>query len=148
LSGLKMIRHTADIGFHVTGDTIEELFEKSAEGMTELLTGFPLVNLDETPEEIKNITVEGADYEDLLFSFLSELLYLYEVENFVVTGFSGSSLEENGNAQNKKFSTEAAGRIPGAEKYPGGEGIKAVTYHGMNIRYIDGYWRTDIIFDV
>jgi SHS2 domain-containing protein len=139
---IKMIEHTADTGFQVYGKTLEELFKNSAKGMMKIILGNEGYGGVRGPDETRNILVEGNEKEDLLFSFLSEVLYLFDGENFIATNFSDISFSDG------TFTTKANGKIFDPENLRAETEIKAVTYHKMKIEYKDNFWTTSVIFDI
>lgn len=142
-SGVTPFEHTADIGFEVTGRSKEELFETAALGMAAVITGANPRKIDNGFElNIKEMEVEGEEDEDILVGFLSELLFLFDTEHFIPTGFSGSKTSPG------SFSTRAKGLIIPPDEYEFYAEIKAVTYEEMDVHKDAGGWKTRVIFDV
>jgi len=137
-TNFKIIDHTADIGIHAVGKTPEELFESCALGMIYIIMG----DQNFCAEAKRNIQVEGIDNEDLLYSFLSDVLYFVDGEDFITTGFRNSVIKDG------KFETTALGFHLNPENHHIETEIKAVTYHLMKIVENEGVWKTDVIFDV
>jgi SHS2 domain-containing protein len=74
--GYEVVDHTADKAVRAWGDTLEALFTASARGMF-------AISLDLSRVEsvgVEEIEVTGADLQDLLVRFLSELQYRHEVD--------------------------------------------------------------------
>ncbi|MCE1246906.1 MAG: archease [Firmicutes bacterium] len=138
--GFKIIDHTADVGIEAAGSTIGSLFENCALGMISLMIKLSPEN--NIIRKTVTININGTDDTDILYGFLSEVLYLFEGENFVPESFSDTSLE------NGKFSTLAEGCeiIPAQAEFL--HEIKAVTFHGMEITQQNGEWKTQVIFDI
>jgi len=74
-----MIEHTADAGFEVTADSLEELFLQAREAFCALCLEEPL------PEEsmkqagsFHSLEMEALDMEELAVSWINELLFLLE----------------------------------------------------------------------
>lgn len=135
------MEHTADTGILVTAPTLEGLFLRAALGMRDLF----LENVPDggvAPTITKNITVSGIDHEEMLFSFLAELLYLFDGEKFLPLALEEARIAKDG------FSCIATGVPFDAGKYPMKYEIKAVTYHQMKIEEVEGEWRTPVIFDI
>ena len=69
--------HTADIGVHVYGTTLVELFRNAALAMYEAMGR--LVKGEE--RRVKSVRLEAATIEDLLHDWLGELLYEIEAKH-------------------------------------------------------------------
>ena len=130
------LEHTADILIRVREKTLDSLFAESARAMFACM--FPDRKAGESSF---TFTVEGNDYESLLHEFLSELLFLSEVNRTVFTDvtvdISGTTL-----------SATATGEPFNEERHRGGTEIKGVSYFGMQIVKDNGEYQVDILFDV
>lgn len=82
-SRYSVIDHTADIGLETRGTTIEEAFGNAAFGMFDILSDGSTI--DVTTSLL--LEVDGHDLEELLVNFLTELLYLYDVEGVLFREF-------------------------------------------------------------
>jgi len=94
----------------------------------------------ETKEEIKReIRIKSIDLPALLIDFLSEVLYLIQVNK-----------ETYHNIEFKKFAdTEVEAELLGQKVERFGEDIKAVTYHQLDVHQRkDGTWEVTVLFDV
>jgi len=137
----EIIEHTADIGLRARAANIEKLFESCARGMMDIIMEDDFSGTD-TFEIEKSITVEGSDNEDLLYAFLSEILYYFDGENIIPIKFENSRITKG------MFETGMKGIKYDPEKHSIGVEIKAITYHNMKIEKSDDLWQTDVIFDV
>lgn len=133
-----IIEHTADIGIHARGADIESLFEECARGMVSVMMDTNHL----APDREMEIRVDGDDDTDLLYAFLAEILYLFDGENFIPIKYKNSRLHEG------IFTTTARGLLFNPEKHRVEREIKAVTFHGMNIKKNGNNWETDVIFDI
>ena len=134
----EFFEHTADIGVHVTGATLPELFVHAARAMYEALG-----ELRKT-EDRKQKTVElrAESLEDLLHDWLAELLFEVEANHAV---FDEMKVEVE---PGKLTAMLNGGAIDFAQSYDSEE-IKAVTYHQLRVEKLgDGSWRATVIFDV
>lgn len=132
-AGFEEIQHTADWALRVWAPDLVELFRQAAAGMQTLMD---LRSSGETIQQ-KEIECSAIDYESLLVTFLSEILYWIESEglacqnfNLVIEGFHLS-----GTASCK--TVESMTKV-----------IKAVTFHNLQIVKRDGLFETTIVFDV
>jgi len=83
--------------------------------------------------------VRSLSTETLLVDFLSECLYLSDVNN-----------EAYFDAQFKEFSDTELDALVFGTKITGFEEveIKAVTYHDLELEQVDGVWVATIVFDI
>lgn len=134
----RTIRHTADKGIIAWGRTLEELFENSAYGTFSLIADISRI----APEETKEIKInEQREIDLLLVDWLSELIYIFDVEKFLFTRFHVRSLEGGVDA--------LCGGIRIREGIPWrGAYIKAVTYHKLRVEKTKDGYRARIFFDV
>lgn len=132
----EILEHKADLKIRVFGRTKEELFEDALLAMNEGLKPKIKLLAKKTKRTIK---IASSDLSMLLVDFLSEVLYLTQVnkEIYVV-------------AQFKKFSdAELEAELVGKKVARFGEDIKAVTYHNLEVRQKeDGTWEAVVLFDI
>jgi SHS2 domain-containing protein len=129
----ELIDHTADMGMRVSSPTLEGLFEEAAYALADILGGKDALGNDEVVVES-----QGIDRVDLLVRWLQEILYLIEAKGFRLRGATIQNLSE----------TQAVGVIQGAyTNSPLTTEIKAVTYHNLDIAYIDNVFVATIILD-
>lgn len=75
--------HTADVKFKAYGKTLEDCFSNAAKAMFNVLVPLNKINI----ELDQDIIVDAEDLDLLLYKWLSELLYLFEVENKLFSEF-------------------------------------------------------------
>jgi len=75
--------HTADVKFKAYGKTLEDCFSNAAKAMFNVLVPLNEINI----ELDQDIIVDVEDLDLLLYKWLSELLYLFEVENKLFSEF-------------------------------------------------------------
>ncbi len=83
--------HQADIGIRGKGQTLAEAFEQAALAMFEIMV--ETKELQSSKPQL--VEVEGNDLNDLLIAWLSELLYLKDVEGKMFSRFEIKSIEKN-----------------------------------------------------
>jgi SHS2 domain-containing protein len=134
----EVLDHTADIGLIVYGEDLKTLFENAGEAFFHLITDLKKVRR----RVEKRIEIRGEDLERLMVDWLSELLYLHDVENLLFKGFKVESVGEGG----------LKARVKGEPFQEGVHviktGVKAVTYHQIEVRKENGRWKAQIIFDL
>jgi SHS2 domain-containing protein len=134
----EILDHTADIGIIVHGDDLKMLFENAGEAFFHLITDLRKVKC----RIERRIEIEEESLDRLMVDWLSELLYLHDVETLLFKGFKVESVGRDG------LKAVAKGE-------PFQEGIhviktevKAVTYHQLEVRQEKERWRAQIIFDL
>lgn len=80
----EFIEHTADIGLKAYGKNLSEAFENAAIGMFDIISD--TTEIDKIGEY--KIELEAESIEQLLVDWLSELLYIQETENVLLSGFN------------------------------------------------------------
>lgn len=129
-----LIDHTADIGMRVSAPTVEDLFVEAAHALCDIMGGL-------TAQEKETVTVQaaGIDRDDLLVRWLQEVLYLVEVKGFRVAGIGLQDLTD----------TSVTGALEGSfSEIPLQAEVKAVTYHNLEIAYVDKAFVATIILDM
>ena len=142
----EVLPHTADIKIRVYGKTQQELFRHALIGMFQVIRPMiPECKIEHDrivcatlPEE-HEIRIEACDKESLLVDFLSEALYLSDVNNeayldVIIYECTDSFLH----------ATLCGVKIEGFEVVE----IKAVTYHELMIKKEHDIWQADIVFDI
>jgi protein archease len=141
-SEFKNIDHTGDIAVEVTADSITELLKVSALAWKNSV-------LEENSEidnkEIKKIKISERTLEELLVSFLSELNFLLQVEKWI---FNEIDIIEVAEKDQWMLETTLLGELFDNNKHDLKTEIKAITFHQMNIEYINGIYKTKIVFDI
>ncbi|HOD06366.1 MAG TPA: archease [Anaerolineaceae bacterium] len=132
-AGYREISHTADWALQVWAPDLSGLLVQAARGMTALLD----LQLAEAPRLEHLLTLDAADPESLLVSFLTEILYINEQDHL---GFDAFQVSLDG------LHLEA--RLWGAPVTTQRKEIKAVTYHQLVIQTTPHGLETTLVFDV
>src|SRR5512139_1743361 len=88
----EILDHTADIGLVVYGENLKALFENAGEAFFHLITDLRKVRR----RVERRIHIGGESLDRLMVDWLSELLYLHDVENLLFKGFNIESVGEKG----------------------------------------------------
>jgi SHS2 domain-containing protein len=131
--GHREVEHTADWGLDIWAPDLPELLEEAARGMFELMGAV----VSEEDRYHQQLEITADDGEQLLVSFLEELLFLAESKNFAADGFMLELVGEG------LLANLEGGAIVSREKE-----IKAVTFHNLEILETGRGVETRIIFDV
>jgi len=134
----RLIDHTADLGIHVFGEDVKELFELAA------LIMFKLIVESDPPGECRQsrISVKGNDWPDLMVNWLRELLYLWTGSGKILRSITFEKLAEHrivARVDHVPFRTDQHSIL---------NDIKAVTYHQIQAGPVGDHWEAKIIFDV
>ena len=134
LKKYEILEHKADLKIRAFGNDKKELFLNTMVGM------FEGARYESEGEEIKRkIKISSLDLPSLLVDFLSEVLYLCEVNKEVYHKVLFKNLTEK----------ELEGILIGKPLKRMGVYIKAVTYHDLDIRQRkDKTWEVTILFDI
>jgi SHS2 domain-containing protein len=130
------ISHTADIKIRVRAPTLEALFSETFNALMQVLYG-----TDRSGGRVKEIKVESPDNESLLLDFLSEVLFVSEVESLV---FFNASISIHGS----RLTAELIGEPFDPIRHAGGSEVKGISYSGLSIIHDANGYMLDIIFDV
>lgn len=134
----EILDHTADIGLVVYGDDLKALFENAGEGFFHIIT-----DLRKVKRRIERpITLRGESLDRLIVDWLNELLYLHDVEGLLFKGFKVKSVGEDG----LKATVKGEPFQEGVHVIK--TGVKAVTYHQIEVRQENGHWRAQIVIDL
>jgi len=132
------IPHTADIGFKVWGDSLEELFSNAARAMTDCM-----VQIDDgVPTQTVFVQLKAESLEELLVQWLSEVLYHFETDGLLGLGFHVLQ------CQMKDFKATIHGIGWDPKQFPLKTQIKAVTFHEMKIEKQNNRYEAQVILDV
>jgi SHS2 domain-containing protein len=129
---------TADVCYKAYGKSIEEVYANAALAMFEAI-----VNTEQIEQKIvKELEINASDYESLMFNWLNELIFLVDVEGIAFSRFDVRFEGE------KKLTAMIWGEEIDPSKHELRTGVKACTYHLMEIGKIDDGYYAQILLDV
>jgi SHS2 domain-containing protein len=123
----RFLEHTADAYIEAYGDTLEEAFENAAFATIEVMTDAEKVE----PRIEDSVEVEAHDESALLYNWIEELLIRFETTENLYSRFKISSIE--GTVHGLRLKAKIWGEPFDPEKHPQKVGVKAITYHRMEI---------------
>jgi len=130
------LEHTADIRLRFRTPDLPSLFSEAAEALMKIMYHDP------RPGPVRReVRLEGEDTEDLLVDFLSEVLFLSEVESEV---YSSARVTLSG----PSVSALLEGEPFDPERHRAGTEVKGISRSGFKIVKDDEGYLLDIIFDV
>ncbi len=134
----EFFEHTADLGLRVRAADLEGLFTEAARGLFSMI----VENLDEVAATRSvRFFIEGDDPALLLLDWLNELLATFDTRHLLLSEFevrlSGQGVEAT-----------ARGEPLDEGRHRLDHEVKAITYHGLEVRRIDGGWEAEVIVDI
>ncbi|MGD2278864.1 MAG: archease [Candidatus Omnitrophota bacterium] len=134
----EQIPHTADLAAKVYGKDLPELFQNAAFAMFDMMADLEGIK----PEEPVDIEVQAQDKEDLLVSWLNEILYASYIKKMLFTEFQIKALDGG------KLTAVAKGQNIENEAKRIQSEIKAATYHDLEIKETEAGYEVTIVFDI
>ncbi len=123
----EFLEHMADAYIAAYGRDLAEAFENAATAMFDVMTQVEKVNA----EVEDSVEVEGMDEYALLYSWLEELLAKSDINGILYSKFKVLDVEET--PEGWRLKAKIWGQKFDPEKHPQKVGVKAVTYHRMEI---------------
>jgi len=139
----KFLDHTADVYVRAYSKTLEGAFEQVAYSL--MTTISPNLNLI-FPKIEKFIEIISEDKEALLFDFLSEFLFIFDVEELVFSSVKVKIIKKKND--NYKLEAIVKGEKFNIEKHEIGTEVKAITYNMMKIEEKNSNIEIDVVFDI
>ena len=132
----EILEHRADLKIRVFGKDKKELFINALLGMSEGMKA----EISKPEKKVKRkIEIKSLDLPALLVDFLSEALYLSQINKEAYFSVEFRKITD----------TEIEGQLIGQRVERFGEDIKAVTYHNLEIKETkDKNWEGTILFDI
>lgn len=137
----EVIEHTADMGIKAYGKDLSELFTNAAYGMASLITDLEKVN----PKDSKDISLQAENREELLVSWLNEIIYLSASKSMLFSRFEVSEIDE------RHLKAKIFGEGFDTTRHQIETEFKAATYHRLKISNStlpEGGLQAEIIFDI
>ena len=130
------ISHTADVKIRAHAPTLEALFSETFKALMQVMYGN-----NRAGGILREIRIESSDNESLLADFLSEVLFVSEVESLV---FSDACIS----IDDLCLTAELTGEPFDPVRHSGGSEVKGISYSGLAITHEANGYMLDIIFDV
>lgn len=130
------ISHTADVKIRAKALTLDALFTEAFLALMQVVYG-----TDRRDGTIKEIRIESDNVESLVCDFLSEVLFIAEVEGLV---FSRADISINGLHLTAVLFGEAFDPV----RHSSGTEVKGISYSGLEIQKDANGYMLDILFDV
>ena len=134
----RLFEHTADFGFHVEADTLPALLAETGRALVSLLVERPAAV---QARDVVTVSLTADRLDDLLFDYLSELVYRFSAHGFVP---AEQAIETDG----VQLRATLRGEPYDAERHGPGCEVKAATYHGLTLERTDAGYVAEVIVDV
>jgi SHS2 domain-containing protein len=135
------LEHTADLGIEVTAGDLGELFVDAAAGLCDAITEVGLVE----PRRERSFELRAEALDLLLVSWLEELLFHFDTGGELYPR-GEAVVEESGGRWSVRARLQGETFEPG--RHPLKVQVKAITYHGLEVRREGESWRARVIFDI
>ena len=137
-SRFEVVDHTGDLGVRVFGESLPRLFEQAAQALTFILTDPETVRTSET----RKLLLEAKTDEELLITWLNELVYLFDIKGLLFKTYDVLSVHDH------RLEALAQGESYDEGRHPIKTTVKAATYHQLKIENDQGVWTAQVIFDL
>jgi len=143
MASVRMLEHTADVGFEVEAKTLAEVFEAAGRALLQVMfEGAPPA---EAAEEEAGLSLTAPDLETLLVRWLDELVFRIQTLGRVPARTRVTLQEdERGWALRARLFELPFEQV--ADRFA--TEVKAATYHGLQIARNGEGWRARVILDV
>ena len=131
----------ADIAIEAYGKNLDELFENSAYAIFEESADINKIDV----KEKKTIKLGAKNIGDLLFDFLSEILFLKDTYSMI---FRKSSIKISKKTDGYSINAELFGEKIDAKKHELRNDIKAITLHMFSVEKTKEGYKALVVVDV
>lgn len=134
--GFTELSHTADVKIQVSAPTLEALFSDACGALMQVMYG-----KDRKGGNTREITLHADNNESLLVDFLSEVLFISEVDGLV---FSRADIT----ISREELHAVLDGEPFDPSRHAGGTEVKGISYSGLSISHDTNGYMLDILLDV
>lgn len=141
MGGFRIIEHPADIGISFWGKTPEECFSQAARALKGMLGGDGFVR----PLREVTVRLDGIDRLELLFRWLSEILFYFDAEQLLFSEYEFERFSE----MHLEATLRGEPFDPARHETP--YYVKAITYHQMKLEKKDEKdeaWHGQVFVDI
>ena len=136
--GYELFDHTADMGVRAYAPSLPELIRAASDGLYGVIGEL----VPEGEGRGESFAFTGGDTAELLRDYLAELLLIFELDHRMVTDVQVEVFEPG------RLAASGESRAVSREKSAFDREVKAVTYHGLEIRAVEGGYETRFVVDV
>ncbi len=132
----ELIEHTADIGILAHGRDLSEAFANVALGLFSIICDLDRVQ----PVDSRVVDITATDIEGLLFKWLNELIYVFDVEHLLFKEFDVVEFSEI------HMKARCRGELYDPSRHELKMGVKSATYHRLEVDEREN--RVQVILDI
>ncbi|MBI3112381.1 MAG: archease [Ignavibacteriales bacterium] len=136
--GYRILEHPADIGLEAHGKSLQEVFEYAGRGLMSIIVDPAGID----PIEQRFLTLAASDRENLLVQWLSEILYLYDGQDFLIADVAIEHISPTA------IEAIVTGDIVDTRKHQFRMDVKAVTYHQLMVEEREDGCTARVFFDI
>ena len=126
----RFLEHTADVGVEVTSPSLQGAYAEAGLALFEIMTRTG----DFAPKRRVEISASGEDMVSLLYQWLEELIFIFDTEGIVLVKFEITEFSE----ENPSIAAHGWGEEFNPDLHLQRTGVKAITYHNMEVEDKDG----------
>ena len=134
----QILEHPSDLGIEVYGRSLEDIFCNAAKGLIAVIAGTSHIE----PSKKRNVTIDANNRENLLVRWLSEVLFLFDTERFLIADIHMDFLHDN------ELKATVRGERYQSTKHDLQVDVKAITYHKLTIEEHDDFWLARVFVDI
>ncbi len=131
---------TSDVAFRAYGESLEEVFCNAAQAMFSIMFDLNMVPDNEQVE----ILIEAQTEEDLLYAWLSDLLFEAEVNGYFFSSFQIDKVW----SENERFHCKGKGLGSEARQDLLQTLVKGVTYHQFSLKKEHDKYAATVVVDI
>lgn len=137
-AGFELFDHTADVGVRAFAPTLEGLIVPAAQG---LYAAVGEITLGDAADELE-FEAEGESAAELLRDYLTELLFAFESRRLAAAAHKVADFHD------RRLKVTAALHRVDPKRSSFYREVKAVTYHELSIRRVEGGVEARYIVDI
>ena len=136
----KFFEHTADLGIEGHGKNLNELFKNCALAIFECTANIKKID----SKEERKIKLKNKKIDDLLYDFLSEIIYLRDADSII---FKDCDIKI-GEGKEYVLNANLVGEHINHDKHELFKDIKAITLHMFEVKKVKNEWTAKMIVDI
>ena len=158
-AGFHYLDHITDVIIEAFGTTLEEAFVNSAKGLVNTMFEINYPQNEQLACNLRELEIEakGYDYNSLLYDWLEKVLLIVLVDRILVSAFNVEILSSTSpNAKIRDADDQSAFYLEGLargepislDRHEYKVEVKAITYHGMEVKQENDIFVTKFLVDL
>ena len=133
----------ADIAFEAESDSLEGLFESSAEALTDIMVDPKTLRSGSRATATKKLSITSDDLDTLLYDFLTEIIIVKDVESLLF-----SCVKVDLASDHRSLNATLKGEPIDRQRQTLRNDVKAVTMHLFGVKKEAGLWKATVVLDI